>query len=199
MYQILVVEDEGGGGSPRELPSAPDAPPSSPRGHRTIPINYNTILSTNVDNNSTGHSVPTEDITSQISTEQIISDDSPPPVPASPSPRRWTASMHEEIDKALVELEQYVDGLWLAYDPTEQKKYMHHILTARAYGELADKLRMTRLELAKNVALVSSKLKYLPWWVCAWPKAIYLRYRAVYNAAKTSRGVDTKPQWVYRL
>lgn len=107
--------------------------------------------------------------------------------------------MHEEIDKALVELEQYVDGLWLAYDPTEQKKYMHHILTARAYGELADKLRMTRLELAKNVALVSSKLKYLPWWVCAWPKAIYLRYRAVYNAAKTSRGVDTKPQWVYRL
>lgn len=155
------------------------------------------ILSTNVDNNNNGHEVRMDTETTPPSLEQEISNDSPPPVPPTPSPKRkWSYEDHIAIDAALQDLEEYVDQLWLAYDAAEQKKYMHHILTAKEFGLFAEKLRMERIELAKNVILVSTKLRYLRGGVCAWPKAVYLRYRDVYNAAKTARA-ESKPQWVY--
>ena len=111
MYQIMVAEHEGGGSSRDALPSSRDALPSSPGGHRTIPINYNTILSTNVDNNSMGHSVPTEDIVSQVSSDQVVPSDSPPPVPPPPSPRKRSTDKVAMVNKALEELQRFVDEL----------------------------------------------------------------------------------------
>lgn len=88
----------------------------------------------------------------------------------------------EEINNLIKELKETANFIWIAYDKKDERNFARHILTAKDYGELAEKAQQTRVEFAKNVMIASLKVNYWKW-VCSWPKAIYQNYTEVFNKA----------------
>jgi len=88
----------------------------------------------------------------------------------------------EEINNLIKELKETANFIWIAYDKKDERNFARHILTAKDYGELAEKTQQTRVEFAKNVMIASLKVNYWKW-VCSWPKAIYQNYTEVFNKA----------------
>ena len=99
-----------------------------------------------------------------------------------------------EINNLITELKETANFIWVAYDKKDERNFARHILTAKDYGELAEKAQQTRVEFAKNIMRASVGIKY---WkgVCSWPKAIYQNYVEVFN--KTVEMHAKQNEWIF--
>ena len=84
------------------------------------------------------------------------------------------------INNLITELKNTADELKIAYDKKDERNFCRHILTAKDYGELAEKIGQTRVEFAKSIMRASVGIKYRKG-ACSWPKAIYQNYVEVFN------------------
>ena len=100
----------------------------------------------------------------------------------------------EKINNLIKELKETADLIWIAYDKKDERNFARHILTAKEYGELAEKIGVNRTELAKNIMVASVKCKF---WkgACSWPKAIYQNYVEVFN--KASELHRKSQEWIF--
>lgn len=99
--------------------------------------------------------------------------------------RQDTISLIEKIEKKAEEL-------WIAYDPTHAWRYAKHIITAKAYGRMCERVGKSRIEFALAVMQASIQIDYWKW-PRAWPKDIYLDYADVYNKARQYAISKQKP------
>ena len=102
---------------------------------------------------------------------------------------------NQEINNLISELKEECNKLGVAYEKKDERNFAKHILTAKDYGEFAEKIWQSRVEFAKNVLFVSWKIWFFKW-ICAWPKSIYQNYAEVYNEAmKTKLKAKTIPKF----
>ena len=86
----------------------------------------------------------------------------------------------QDINNLIQEIKTVCDEYWLAYDKTQERNFARHILTAKEFWNFAEKVNMNRVQLAKNLVVLSQK-----WYKsCAWPKDIYQNYAKCYNDCK---------------
>ena len=99
-----------------------------------------------------------------------------------------------EINNLITELKETANFIWVAYDKKDERNFARHILTAKDYGELAEKTGQTRVDFAKNIMKASVGIKY---WkgACSWPKAIYQNYVEVFN--KTVELHAKQNEWIF--
>ena len=88
----------------------------------------------------------------------------------------------EKINKLIQELKETANLIWIAYDKKDERLFARHIITAKEYGELAEKMGQSRVEFAKNIMRASVLVKYRKG-ACSGPKAIYQNYAEVFNKA----------------
>lgn len=87
-----------------------------------------------------------------------------------------------KINNLIQELKETANLIWIAYDKKDERLFARHIITAKEYGELAEKTGQSRVEFAKNIMRASVLVKYWKW-ACSWPRAIYQNYVEVFNKA----------------
>lgn len=87
---------------------------------------------------------------------------------------------NSEINELIEEIKETCDEMWIAYDRNEERNFARHILTAKAFWIMSDKLWQTRTEFAKNILIASVKIWFWKW-PCAWPKKIYQNFAEVFN------------------
>lgn len=87
---------------------------------------------------------------------------------------------NSEINGLIEEIKETCDEMWIAYDRNEERNFARHILTAKAFWIMSDKLWQTRTEFAKNILIASVKIWFWKW-PCAWPKKIYQNFAEVFN------------------
>lgn len=99
-----------------------------------------------------------------------------------------------EINNLVKVLKETAENLWIAYDKTRDRQFGRHICTAIEFGSFAEKIGQNRVEFAKNVMIASLKIWY---WkgACAWPKAIYQEYSAVFNEAQKKSKKNEIPEF----
>ena len=100
----------------------------------------------------------------------------------------------EKINNLIKELKETADLIWIAYDKKDERNFARHILTAKEYWELAEKIGVNRTELAKNIMVASVKCNYRKG-ACGWPKAIYQNYVEVLN--KASELHRKSQEWIF--
>lgn len=86
----------------------------------------------------------------------------------------------KEINELIFLLKQEANNLWIAYDPTNERKFAKHILTAKEFWSFCEKIWQTRNEFAINLMKASIHINYRKW-ICSWPQKIYQNYAEVYN------------------
>lgn len=91
-------------------------------------------------------------------------------------------------------LKNTADDLKIAYDRKDERNFCKHILTAKDYGELAEKNKQNRFEFAANIMRASV---YVNYWkgACSWPKSIYQNYAEVYN--KVVELKKKQDEWIF--
>lgn len=92
----------------------------------------------------------------------------------------------KEINELIAGLEKCCTELRILYDKKDERMFAHHITTAKDFGLFAEKLRISRQELAEKIMIESKNLKFRRWY-CSWPKAIYQNYVEVYNLRVKSK------------
>ena len=106
--------------------------------------------------------------------------------------RKMNDEKHKEIVEVIDEIMKQCEEMGIPYDNSEHWVYAKHIATAKAYWEFCAKIKMSRIEFAKNIMLASEMIKY---WkgICAWPKSIYLNYVEIYTRTR-NKSVQQKQQ-----
>lgn len=113
-----------------------------------------------------------------------------------PKKKKWrTEEERVAVYDAMYKLKQHHEKHGVAYIADDERIFMHHILFAKSFGEHCEKLKVDRLEYAKNVLIASIQLQYLKWWVASWPKAIYLRHSEIFNEAQKLKQQRNESKW----
>lgn len=112
--------------------------------------------------------------------------------------RKRTSDQIKKLDELLDELEKYSEELGVVWDDKEERIYGRHLLTAKAFSELSQKLWKTNLEAAKFIMQCSVELPYLKWWVANSAKQIYLRRADILTARKKANKQDTSDNYSER-
>ena len=96
--------------------------------------------------------------------------------------RTWLKTTRQEAmenNKLIAELKALANQLWIMYDNSKERIFAHHINTAKAFWEAAQKYWLTRIEYAKAVMqagkLINSFFRY------AGPKDIYQNHPKIVN------------------
>lgn len=107
-------------------------------------------------------------------------------------PRKMSDEKHKEVVEVIDEIMKQCEEMWIPYDNTDSWVYAKHIATSKAYWDFCAKIKMSRIEFAKNIMLASEMIKY---WkgICAWPKSIYLNYVEIYTQTR-NKSVQQKQQ-----
>ena len=92
-------------------------------------------------------------------------------------------SWNVEINNLISEIKNVCNSLWIMYNKTMDRQFAKHILTAKEFGENAEKCNMDRVKFALSVIYMSVQIKYFKW-ACNWPKSIYQNYADIYNQYK---------------
>lgn len=110
----------------------------------------------------------------------------PPPVPTPPSLPQKPTKKREDIDQLIEQLRLQAKSLRVSYDPRHERNFAKHICDTREFGEFAQSIGKTRMELAISVMRASYEINY---WkgVCGWPMKIYQSYSDVYNEWVTKK------------
>lgn len=87
---------------------------------------------------------------------------------------------NEDINKLIDLLKSECDNLGIAYDKQKERNFAKFILTAKEFGDFAEKIGQDRVQFATNVLKASYQIKFRKW-ICAWPMKIYQNYAEVYN------------------
>ena len=94
----------------------------------------------------------------------------------------WLKTTRQEAmenNKLIAELKALANQLWIMYDNSKERIFAHHINTAKAFWEAAQKYWLTRIEYAKAVMqagkLINSFFRY------AGPKDIYQNHPKIVN------------------
>jgi len=112
------------------------------------------------------------------------------------SKKRWRSEEKKIAVYSWIDaMQKYCDSIGVAYKSEEERIYMNHILHAKAFGEHCEKIKMDRLQYAKNIILASMQLKYLKWGVASWPKEVYLRHEEVFNEAQKEKAKKLQAAW----
>lgn len=99
-----------------------------------------------------------------------------------------------EINELIEELKITCDEMGIAYDQNDERNFARHILTAKAFWIMSDKLWQTRKEFAKNILIASVKIWFWKW-PCAWPKKIYQNFAEVFNDTIKQKNKNSIPQF----
>jgi hypothetical protein len=94
-----------------------------------------------------------------------------------------TAKPYEEINTIISEIKEVCRSQGWAYDKTMDRKFAHHILTAKEFGEQAEATNLSRQEYAVKIIQASALLDFWAGKVTG-PMAIYKHHSKIYNAAK---------------
>lgn len=92
----------------------------------------------------------------------------PPPVPAHPLIRmhrshplpKKPTKKREDIDELIEKLKLQAKSLRVSYDTRDERKFAKHICDAREFGEFAESIGKTRMELAISVMRASLEINY---------------------------------------
>ena len=107
-----------------------------------------------------------------------------------------------DIDNLISEIKTICDELDVAYNKTYDRRFAKHIITASEFWDFAQKIGLSRTELAKNILLASEKINFWKW-ICSGPMTIYQNYAEVYNTfkqlqkkQKSQALVSNKKKWI---
>ena len=102
---------------------------------------------------------------------------------------------NEHWDKKINDLINLIkdqcNNLWVAYDKSKDRYFANFILTAKEFGEFAEKIWQWRTEFALNVLKASIQIKFRKW-ICSWPMKIYQNYSEVYNETLRMHSKNSK-------
>lgn len=86
----------------------------------------------------------------------------------------------KEINDLISLIKEQCSSTWIAYDKYKDRYFAKFILTAKEFGDFAEKIWQTRVEFALNVLKASVQIKFRKG-ICSWPMKIYQNYTEVYN------------------
>lgn len=87
-----------------------------------------------------------------------------------------------EINELIKTLKKEAEKIWIAYDPTDERMFAKHILTAKEFWKLADRYGISRAQFAVWIMNASVQINYRKG-ACSWPKKIYQNTAEVFNEA----------------
>lgn len=88
-----------------------------------------------------------------------------------------------EINDLINQIKNVCNSLWIMYNNSMERQFAKHILTAKEFGENAEKCNMDRVKFALSIIYMSAKINYFKW-TCNWPKSIYQNYADIFNQYK---------------
>ena len=97
----------------------------------------------------------------------------------------------KKINDLINLIKEQCNNLWIAYDKTKDRYFAKFILTAKEFGEFAEKIWQERMEFALNVLKASMQIKFRKW-ICSWPMKIYQNYSEVYNETLRMHSKNSK-------
>lgn len=92
-------------------------------------------------------------------------------------------SWNQNINELISEIKNVCNSLWIMYNNSMERQFAKHILTAKEFGENAEKCNMDRVKFALSIIYMSAKINYFKW-ACNWPKSIYQNYADIFNQYK---------------
>lgn len=101
----------------------------------------------------------------------------------------WNQNVNDLINN----IKSLCDSLGIVYDKTNDRNFARHILTAKEYWEVCDKVWMSRVDFALSVLKASVAINYFKG-ACSWPQKIYQNYSDVYNRTKAKSQKNYIPQ-----
>ena len=92
-------------------------------------------------------------------------------------------SWNQNINELISQIRWVCENQWIMYNKDMERQFAKHILTAKEFGENAEKCWMDRVKFALSIIYMSIQIKYFKW-ACNWPKSIYQNYADIYNQYK---------------
>ena len=96
-----------------------------------------------------------------------------------------------EINELIKKLKEEAEKIWIAYDPTDERMFAKHILTAKEFWKLADRYWISRVQFAVWIMNASVQINYRKG-ACSWPKKIYQNTAEVFNEAIRQKQKEAK-------
>ena len=96
-----------------------------------------------------------------------------------------------EINELIKTLKEEAEKIWIAYDPTDERMFAKHILTAKEFWKLADRYWISRVQFAVWIMNASVQINYRKG-ACSWPKKIYQNTAEVFNEAIRQKQKEAK-------
>lgn len=96
-----------------------------------------------------------------------------------------------EINELIKTLKKEAEKIWIAYDPTDERMFAKHILTAKEFWKLADRYGISRVQFAVWIMNASVQINYRKG-ACSWPKKIYQNTAEVFNEAIRQKQKEEK-------
>lgn len=100
------------------------------------------------------------------------------------SAKKEKEEIRNEINNLISQIKNVCETQWIMYNKDMERQFAKHILTAKEFGENAERCWMDRVKFALSIIYMSIQIKYFKW-ACNWPKSIYQNYVDVYNQAKS--------------
>lgn len=100
------------------------------------------------------------------------------------SAKKEKEEIRNEINNLISQIKNVCETQWIMYNKDMERQFAKHILTAKEFGENAERCWMDRVKFALSIIYMSIQIKYFKW-ACNWPKSIYQNYADVYNQAKS--------------
>lgn len=91
-----------------------------------------------------------------------------------------TSYWDKDINDLINSIKEQCNSTWVAYDKYKDRYFAKFILTAKEFGDFAEKIWQSRVEFALNVLKASVQIKFRKG-ICSWPMKIYQNYTEVYN------------------